>query len=310
MIDATEKESFRSLCYNLYMGNKEYKTAGMALLDLFQRLAPATHEGSSGDSTKEVVFDSQWEIQVKQSGFESRFFEAIRADQSGSLWYELDALKNTARSASHAKRAELARHRITQLKEKILLRHRTNNEQQPLPPPSSEKPSSTHSSLDYDLFMATLKTYLSQFGADPGLTLMNYSIKVWLQKQQQNSCSIQWMVDLNGLCERSEAFQAAFLDIVFALGILLIDEEEQDKSTFVWQLKPNLSNAFLKRMTRRIQSNMHITPIAMTNTDKQLTSVFTASNVARTNMHGEKEDVMTYVVNQVGSLLSDIGVAF
>ena len=307
-MEATEKEAFRCKCYELYIGNKVEKTAGMALLDLFQRLAPTTtNEGSSGSSMKEVVFDTQWETQVHQSGFDRRFFEAIRADQSGSLWYELDALKNAARSASHAKRAEMVQNRITQLKEKILHRHQMSTEQQPLP---SEKSSSSHSSFDYDRFMATLKNYLCQFGADPGLTLMNYSIKVWLQRQQQNSTSIQWTVDLNGLCERSEAFQAAFLDIVFSLGILVIDEERQDQSSLVWQLKTNLSNAFLKRMTRRIQSNMNITPIAMINTDKQLTSVFTASTVARTNMYGEKEDVMTYVVNQVGSLLSDIGVAF
>ena len=306
MMEATEKEAFRGLCYDFYVGKAERKNAGMALLELFQRLAPTvTNEGTT--SMKDVVVvDAQWETQkVQQSGFSLHFFETIRADPSGALWYELDTLKNAARVASHA---EMTQQRITQLKEKILHRHQMSNEQQPLPPQSSS--SSSHSSLDYDHFMTVLKSYLGQFGADPGLTVMNYSIKVWLQRQQQNTTSIQWMVDLNGLCERSEAFQTSFLDIVFALGVLVIDEEQQNQSSFVWQLKPTLSNAFLKRMIRRIQSNMSITPVAMTNTDKQLTSVFTSSTVARTNMYGEKEDVMTYVVNQVGSLLSDIGVSF
>ena len=114
----------------------------------------------------------------------------------------------------------------------------------------------------------------------------------------------------------------------------MVDEEEDGR--FTWALRAELSNAFLQRLARRVQSVAQVrarldgalwidrvqacqrlisvvaqplTPAAATSVGKSVAERMLPSPTARTNVSGEREDLATYIVNHIAALLSDMGVA-
>lgn len=297
--DTTER--FRVLCTEFYRGASEHQKAGKALFERLSTLDSQNNDGGTATPGGAVQADNFPAASYVESGFDESFFQLIRS--SPEIWYDLNAIKNQARSEAHL---FMAQRSLMALKERIRNQQVQcqNNAQQQHPP----LPHNGATPPDYDSPFISTKSYLSQFGSDPGLTLAHYSLIIWLRRQQQSSCCVQWTVDIVTLAEREVPFQTALLTVLFALGTLIVDEEEDNKYT--WQVKPELSNSFLKRLNRRIKSAVNISPIAAAKIENDVSTHILESVVSRTNIHGEKEDLTTYIVNSIGSLLSDIGVSF
>ena len=175
MVDATTaagpalKSRFREICYEFYSTPIEKGQTGRALLEVFENLAPSTGPDTTTALLPEVPLEAKWGSQIKQSGLDAAFFEALRRDPS--LWYEFAAVKNEARSAAHA---SMGATRVLALKERIQNHHVTS--QQPALPADAAATASA-----YETILTAWKRYLGKYGGDPGLATLHHGLLAWLQ---------------------------------------------------------------------------------------------------------------------------------
>jgi hypothetical protein len=161
---------FRELCFEFYTspaaaskdgGNGK---GGRALLEVFEGLAPsAGPAANSTASLPEVPLEAKWGNQIKQSGLDVAFFEALRRDPG--LWYEFATVKNEARAAAHA---SMSASRVLTLKERI------QNQRQQQAPAAAAAPA-------YEAILTAFRAYVVKYGSDPGLAALHHGLLAWMQ---------------------------------------------------------------------------------------------------------------------------------
>jgi hypothetical protein len=107
---------------------------------------------------------------------------------------------------------------------------------------------------------------------------------------------MQWTVPGEVFSERSAEFTADACQVLQAIGHLGASSPEEVESgeyVFTWILRPHISDAYLVRLGKTIRNKADIRNL------KHFMGKISVGNSYRTNVDGQQDDLVPYVVNKL-----------
>lgn len=207
----------------------------------------------------------------------------IRNDES--LWYELNDVKNQARSDSHKKN-------IGKRKRSFLLL-------------ASKTSSSMNEMLEregiYNLSSRKLQDLLSISRKNPSLSrsIIGGLYSFLCNQLVESSVCLKWALSIDILFERDLSTQISALEVFLSLGSL----QESSSDEIIILFHPQLSDFYIRRIIRTIErcfrqnqlSNQDISKLR----NDQEHSRFELSSTKRLDPPGQREDLLTHLANYV-----------
>ena len=250
--DETEHLNWYLLCKTFY---ETSDPVGKAVIEHFEGNAP-----DQGSFRINIIRDENLEKCLR----DCNVFEIIDSD----YWYKLNDIKNRARSDAHV----------------VLLQRRLMHFENDTISLSSKF---YQSDIPHSVIASHLRKLLWHLKNDPSLINFFRSFSHWISEQLINNNSLRWKIDGSTFTERSEHFQHDVKHCLCSIAHF----HGRDEMSFIWELKPNLSNLYLRRFLRCFPDPPRPPP--------PLIGEIHAGSSTRGNVRAEHEDYRSYVINQL-----------
>ena len=197
-------------------------------------------------------------------------FGVLQAASDENLWYEMNAIKNRARSAVHLEGATSRLHKVEVEATRLAVEVYAGD-------------------VPYNIISTLFRRFASNHRKDESLASFFNGLSFWFLQQIQNIVCCRWTFDGVVMTERNQSFQSDVLNVLCSIGKFI----GRNNESFSWEFREHFSNAYLYRLLKIIPKSKS------KNLKDMKCGVVETGILKRDNVHGEKEDYTTYCANQL-----------